>query len=1550
MPAALCSALGREALSEAEAVLSADVRLSRGRRRSERRLLLLQEELVVAKLQRGTSVRPQLRLPLDQLWVLSGRKKVAWEEEGLEEEEGSNEDSTSLVFIWPTGSCVASFGSRALKELWLGTLLSPAVEASLLTFFHSSSLAQWRTFSARSLERLLEGQAEELLAVLQQEGPSTEGIFRRAESGAACRELREALDRGADVDMGSQPALLLAVVLKVRASDLQLEELLAGLECPKAHPQPLALQDFLRSIPSKLLVNNLYEGWMAAMQQSSKEEKISELKAVAEKLPAANLLLLKPLLSLLQHIGRNAGTSRMTSSNLAICVGPSLLSPPNEDLLPLEAMLEVTEKVNGLVQFMMENCRELFGEEARELSSPPAEESPAPTERSREELGETRCWRLKRQREALSEAEAVLSADVRLSRGRRRSERRLLLLQEELVVAKLQRGTSVRPQLRLPLDQLWVLSGRKKVAWEEEGLEEEEGSNEDSTSLVFIWPTGSCVASFGSRALKELWLGTLLSPAAEASLLTFFHSSSLAQWRTFSARSLERLLEGQAEELLAVLQQEGPSTEGIFRRAESGAACRELREALDRGADVDMGSQPALLLAVVLKVRASDLQLEELLAGLECPKAHPQPLALQDFLRSIPSKLLVNNLYEGWMAAMQQSSKEEKISELKAVAEKLPAANLLLLKPLLSLLQHIGRNAGTSRMTSSNLAICVGPSLLSPPNEDLLPLEAMLEVTEKVNGLVQFMMENCRELFGEEARELSSPPAEESPAPTERSREELGETRCWRLKRQREALSEAEAVLSADVRLSRGRRRSERRLLLLQEELVVAKLQRGTSVRPQLRLPLDQLWVLSGRKKVAWEEEGLEEEEGSNEDSTSLVFIWPTGSCVASFGSRALKELWLGTLLSPAAEASLLTFFHSSSLAQWRTFSARSLERLLEGQAEELLAVLQQEGPSTEGIFRRAESGAACRELREALDRGADVDMGSQPALLLAVVLKVRASDLQLEELLAGLECPKAHPQPLALQDFLRSIPSKLLVNNLYEDWMAAMQQSSKEEKISELKAVAEKLPAANLLLLKPLLSLLQHIGRNAGTSRMTSSNLAICVGPSLLSPPNEDLLPLEAMLEVTEKVNGLVQFMMENCRELFGEEARELSSPPAEESPAPTERSREELGETRCWRLKRQREALSEAEAVLSADVRLSRGRRRSERRLLLLQEELVVAKLQRGTSVRPQLRLPLDQLWVLSGRKKVAWEEEGLEEEEGSNEDSTSLVFIWPTGSCVASFGSRALKELWLGTLLSPAAEASLLTFFHSSSLAQWRTFSARSLERLLEGQAEELLAVLQQEGPSTEGIFRRAESGAACRELREALDRGADVDMGSQPALLLAVVLKVRASDLQLEELLAGLECPKAHPQPLALQDFLRSIPSKLLVNNLYEDWMAAMQQSSKEEKISELKAVAEKLPAANLLLLKPLLSLLQHIGRNAGTSRMTSSNLAICVGPSLLSPPNEDLLPLEAMLEVTEKVNGLVQFMMENCRELFGEEARELSSPPAEESPAPTERSRDHNLKA
>ncbi|CAM9161122.1 unnamed protein product, partial [Bubo scandiacus] len=944
-------------------------------------------------------------------------------------------------------------------------------------------------------------------------------------------------------------------------------------------------------------------------------------------------------------------------------------------------------------------------------------------------------------RDALADAEPVLSADVQLTRGCKRSERRLLLLQEELVVTKLRGGTTLRPQLRLALDQLWVLSDGKEAAWEEEV--EGVGSREERSSLIFLWPRGSCTATFGSQALKELWVHTLLGTpdGAKKPRVTLVPSLKLLEkelsrrhaWKPFSTRSLERLVEGQAEadlkqgpptvpsssegglchspgqagsgcsralfgqplaalcgedgtlprpiqELLAVLQQEGPSTEGIFRRAAGGTELRELREALDCGADVDLGSQPALLLAAILK----------------------------DFLRSIPCKLLVTDLYEDWMAAMQKASREEKIWELRAVAEKLPAANLLLLKRLLSLLQHIGHHAATSRMGCSNLAVCVGPNLLSPAHADLLPLEAMLEVTHKVPTAAKL-----------------------------------------------DALADAEPVLSADVQLTRGCKRSERRLLLLQEELVVTKL------RSQALKELTPDGAKKPRVTLV----------------PSLKLLEKELSRRHAAGSGCSRALFGQPLAALCGE-----------------------DGTLPRPIQELLAVLQQEGPSTEGIFRRAAGGTELRELREALDCGADVDLGSQPALLLAAILK----------------------------DFLRSIPCKLLVTDLYEDWMAAMQKASREEKIWELRAVAEKLPAANLLLLKRLLSLLQHIGHHAATSRMGCSNLAVCVGPNLLSPAHADLLPLEAMLEVTHKVPTAAKL-----------------------------------------------DALADAEPVLSADVQLTRGCKRSERRLLLLQEELVVTKL------RSQALKELTPDGAKKPRVTLV----------------PSLKLLEKELSRRHAAGSGCSRALFGQPLAALCGE-----------------------DGTLPRPIQELLAVLQQEGPSTEGIFRRAAGGTELRELREALDCGADVDLGSQPALLLAAILK----------------------------DFLRSIPCKLLVTDLYEDWMAAMQKASREEKIWELRAVAEKLPAANLLLLKRLLSLLQHIGHHAATSRMGCSNLAVCVGPNLLSPAHADLLPLEAMLEVTHKVNVLVEFLVENCRELFEEEAGSLSSPADKELPAPLERFRDLSL--
>ncbi|XP_071290608.1 T-cell activation Rho GTPase-activating protein-like [Agelaius tricolor] len=103
---------------------------------------------------------------------------------------------------------------------------------------------------------------------------------------------------------------------------------------------------------------------------------------VADKLPRPNLVLLKLLLSLLHHISQNAETNRMDSSNLAICIGPNMLSPGTDSTLPLEVQKEMNDKVTVLVEFLINNCMEIFEGDVSFPACGLAEESPDHTDSS----------------------------------------------------------------------------------------------------------------------------------------------------------------------------------------------------------------------------------------------------------------------------------------------------------------------------------------------------------------------------------------------------------------------------------------------------------------------------------------------------------------------------------------------------------------------------------------------------------------------------------------------------------------------------------------------------------------------------------------------------------------------------------------------------------------------------------------------------------------------------------------------------------------------------------------------------------------------------------------------------------------------------------------------------------------------------------------------------------------------------------------------------------------------------------------------------------------
>ncbi|XP_064364167.1 LOW QUALITY PROTEIN: T-cell activation Rho GTPase-activating protein-like [Dromaius novaehollandiae] len=438
-----------------------------------------------------------------------------------------------------------------------------------------------------------------------------------------------------------------------------------------------------------------------------------------------------------------------------------------------------------------------------------------------------------------------------------------------------------------------------------------------------------------------------------------------------------------------------------------------------------------------------------------------------------------------------------------------------------------------------------------------------------------------------------------------------------------------------------------------------------------------------------------------------------------------------------------------------------------------------------------------------------------------------------------------------------------------------------------------------------------------------------------------------------------------------------------------------------------RQLSARRSPQLLLSHRAQVTRHQRTQHRHLLLFPHAVAIASFKRGSTFRLKHRVRLSELWVPCREEAVAAARPEDEDEVFGPKCSQTLILVWPTGLCVVTFGSQEVKPLWLDTILSQSQGAPGARVTRLPSLRLLTTvvgfygpevsLTARTVEALILAQAEakkcpradssaaeeplcqaaaggakggkkveiswplawrgssatgdcpgqlgsgpraalfgqplalicgqgdalpqpvqELLDILHENGPATEGIFRKAASEKARRELQDELDRGGKVDLSSKPLHLLAVVLK----------------------------DFLRNIPCKLLLADLYEEWLVALEKPSLQEKTAQLQEVAGKLPPANRLLLQRLLSLLHHISENAESSRMDARNLAICVGPNLLSPAMDDTLPPAMQKESTDKVTLLVELLINNCAAVFADDIALPLGPSTEESPERTVSSTEH----
>ncbi|XP_066562562.1 rho GTPase-activating protein 20 isoform X2 [Amia ocellicauda] len=177
----------------------------------------------------------------------------------------------------------------------------------------------------------------DMLSFLFQEGPFTRGIFRRSANAKACRELRDKLNSGAEVLLNSESIFVMAAVFK----------------------------DFLRNIPGSLLFSELYNKWVNVMDQGNDEERILAIQRLMEQLPKENMLLLRHLFGVLHCIEQHSEENQMNAFNLAVCIAPSMLWAPAPSSPETES--EGTKKVSIVVQFVIENCSKIFGEDVTSL-------------------------------------------------------------------------------------------------------------------------------------------------------------------------------------------------------------------------------------------------------------------------------------------------------------------------------------------------------------------------------------------------------------------------------------------------------------------------------------------------------------------------------------------------------------------------------------------------------------------------------------------------------------------------------------------------------------------------------------------------------------------------------------------------------------------------------------------------------------------------------------------------------------------------------------------------------------------------------------------------------------------------------------------------------------------------------------------------------------------------------------------------------------------------------------------------------------------------------
>ncbi|KAL1436610.1 hypothetical protein MTO96_049511 [Rhipicephalus appendiculatus] len=192
-----------------------------------------------------------------------------------------------------------------------------------------------------------------------------------------------------------------------------------------------------------------------------------------------------------------------------------------------------------------------------------------------------------------------------------------------------------------------------------------------------------------------------------------------------------------------------------------------------------------------------------------------------------------------------------------------------------------------------------------------------------------------------------------------------------------------------------------------------------------------------------------------------------------------------------------------------------------------VMALLRQlflRGPFTYGIFRKSGNVRSKRELQARLEEDPDFNLSDVPIHVVAAAFK----------------------------EFLGCLPDCLLQRCLYSEWLKVLRVEPQWKKRDYTISLLKRLPPANVELLRHFLCVLWHINNRSKENKMPSSNLAVCIGPSLLSPKFVDSYHSPTLQsEISEQVPQLVEYLIENSVDIFGKDLVTLFGEPPQKDPS---------------------------------------------------------------------------------------------------------------------------------------------------------------------------------------------------------------------------------------------------------------------------------------------------------------------------------------------------------------------------------------------------------------